>query len=132
MFCPNCKNQMNDTGIEYACPYCGTHLRKDFGNNQNNAQQNYQQQRPRQIEEQNTAGYAVLGFFFPMIGFILWLVWKDDYPKRAKSAGQGALLSLIIGAVATVIILVIAFVLVGVATKSPGGSGVNVSAFFQI
>jgi hypothetical protein len=40
-------------------------------------------------------GYAVLGFFIPLAGLILYLVWKDQYPLRAKSAGKGALIGFI-------------------------------------
>ena len=36
-------------------------------------------------------GWAVLGFFIPLVGLILWLVWKDSKPKNAKMAGIGAL-----------------------------------------
>jgi hypothetical protein len=41
-------------------------------------------------------GYAVLGFFIPLAGLILYLVWKDQYPLRAKSAGKGALIGFIV------------------------------------
>jgi hypothetical protein len=41
-------------------------------------------------------GYAVLGFFIPLAGLILYLVWKDQYPLRAKSAGKGALFGFIV------------------------------------
>lgn len=42
-----------------------------------------------------SGGYAVLCFLFPMIGLILYLVWKDQYPLRAKSCGKGALIGVI-------------------------------------
>ena len=38
------------------------------------------------------AGYAVLGFFIPIVGLILYLVSKDKTPLKAKSAGKGALI----------------------------------------
>ncbi len=40
-------------------------------------------------------GWGVLGFFIPVAGLTLWLVWKDYLPKRAKSVGIGALVSAI-------------------------------------
>lgn len=46
-----------------------------------------------------SAGWAVLGFFFPLVGLILYLVWKDRKPLLAKMAGKGALISVIVGAV---------------------------------
>ncbi|MDR0850983.1 MAG: zinc-ribbon domain-containing protein [Clostridiales Family XIII bacterium] len=62
--------------------------------------------------DRKSGGYAVLGFFFPVVGLILFLVWKDAaFPLRARSAGKGALISVIIGAalslVAGIIIVVI-------------------------
>jgi hypothetical protein len=43
-----------------------------------------------------SGGFAVLSFFIPIVGLILWLVWKDQYPKKAKSCGKGALIGAIV------------------------------------
>ena len=40
-------------------------------------------------------GFAVLSFFFPLIGLILWIVWNNSSPKKAKSCGTGALIGFI-------------------------------------
>lgn len=48
-------------------------------------------------KDESSMGYAVLGFFFPIVGLVLFLVWHDSLPLRAKSAGKGALASVIIG-----------------------------------
>ena len=37
-------------------------------------------------------GWAVLGFFIPLVRLILYLVNKDATPLKAKSAGKGALI----------------------------------------
>lgn len=42
------------------------------------------------VDDGPSGGYGVLGFFFPLVGLILYLVWKDDYPLRARSCGTGA------------------------------------------
>ena len=42
-----------------------------------------------------SGGFAVLSFFFPIVGLILYLVWHDTLPLRAKSAGKGALAGVI-------------------------------------
>ena len=55
----------------------------------------------QQTEEESTFGWAVLGFFFPLIGLILYLVWKDTKPQASKSAGKGALIGVIVGVVFT-------------------------------
>ena len=52
-------------------------------------------------------GYAILGFFFPAIGLILYLVWKDTKPGPATSSANGALLSAILGGVLFVIYICI-------------------------
>lgn len=41
--------------------------------------------------------WGLLGFCIPIVGLILFLVWKDSKPKTAKAAGVGALISVIIG-----------------------------------
>ena len=48
-------------------------------------------------------GWAVLGFFFPLVGLILFLVWKDSKPLSGKKAGIGALVGVITEVVLTVL-----------------------------
>jgi hypothetical protein len=43
-----------------------------------------------------SGGFAVLCFFMPLVGLILYLVWKDEYPLKAKSCGKGALIGAIV------------------------------------
>ena len=45
-----------------------------------------------------SVGFAVLSFFFPLIGLILYLVWKDSCPLKARSCGKGALIGVIASA----------------------------------
>ena len=44
-------------------------------------------------------GWLVLGLFIPIVGLILYLVWKDTKPLSAQQAGKGALIGFIIGIV---------------------------------
>lgn len=44
-------------------------------------------------------GLAVLGFFIPLVGLILYLINKDTAPRKAKSAGKGALIGFIVSTV---------------------------------
>ena len=53
-------------------------------------------------ERDNPAGFGILGFLFPLVGLILYLVWKDDYPKKAYAAGSGALWGFILAVAAGV------------------------------
>ena len=52
-------------------------------------------------------GFAVLGFFFPLIGLILFLMWKDQTPLKAKSAGKGALIGVIVWVGGSILVSII-------------------------
>ena len=58
-------------------------------------------------------GFAVLGFFFPMIGLILYLLNMNTAPLKAKSAGKGALAGVITSAVLSIIIVIFYVVVIG-------------------
>lgn len=47
----------------------------------------------------SAVGWGFLGFFVPIAGLILFLVWRDDRPEDSKAAGIGALVSVIISVV---------------------------------
>lgn len=87
-------------------------------NYQAGPQPNYQQpfnQMPNQPfyppqEEKANVGLAVLSFFFPIVGLIIYLVKKDDKPKTAKLCGKCALISFIFNIVLVIISNVLAAV----------------------
>ena len=67
-------------------------------------QQPYQQPQPAQFAPAQAApvdsgsiGWGVLGFFFPIVGLILFLVWKTNKPNSAKVAGIGAIIGFALG-----------------------------------
>ena len=64
--------------------------------------------------EGSTVGWGILGFFIPIVGFILWLIWKDEHPARAKSAGMGCLVSICLGVVGVILYVVLVFVILGI------------------
>ena len=59
--------------------------------------------------------WGFLGFFIPIVGFILWLVWRDEKPKTAKSLGIAALVGVIIGFIFIVIYFLIMMFVLGMA-----------------
>ena len=61
--------------------------------------------------------WGLLGCCIPIVGLILFLVWKDQKPKTVKAAVIGALVSVIIW----VIFYVIYFVLLGAAGLALSG-----------
>lgn len=53
----------------------------------------YQQQTsfaPAPVNDSGSFGWAVLGFLIPIVGLILYLVWKDKKPACASKAIAGA------------------------------------------
>ncbi len=51
--------------------------------------------------------WGLLGCCIPVVGLVLFLVWRDEKPKTAKAAGIGALVSVIL----TILIYVGIFVM---------------------
>lgn len=93
MFCKNCGKEIDDRAA--ICPNCGVPTdEKAFS--QNTVKEN----------DAPSAGFAVLCFFIPILGLILYLVWKDEYPLKAKSCGKGALIAVIVDIVLAVIYVI--------------------------
>ena len=68
-------------------------------------QQPYQQQPTFAVPEQQAVvdsgsiGWGVLGAFFPLVGIILFFVWKNNKPKTAKVSLIGAVIGIAISLV---------------------------------
>ena len=60
-------------------------------------------------DDSSSFGFALLGFLFPLIGLILYFVYEDKRPKRAKSVGKGALAGVITGIVVSILLAVATF-----------------------
>lgn len=60
--------------------------------------------------EGNVFGWGVLGFFVPIVGLILFLVWKNSRKKAANAAGIGAL----IGFIKNLIIIIISWIIAAI------------------
>lgn len=56
-------------------------------------------------KEGSKFGWGVLGFFFPLVGLILFLVWLKDKKKASKAAGIGALIGFIFSIISTVLLI---------------------------
>ena len=65
----------------------------------------------RNPSDTGSFGWAVLGFFIPLVGLILWMIWKNDRPGDAGMAGKGALVSVIINVVLFILWIVFAGIL---------------------
>jgi len=60
-----------------------------------------------------STGFAVLSFFVPVVGLILYLVWKNETPLKAKSCGKGALIGALVEVGLSCLITVLIFILAG-------------------
>ncbi|MBP3441831.1 MAG: hypothetical protein J6L62_03415 [Clostridia bacterium] len=67
---------------------------------------------PTEVDAPNT-GFAILSFFFPIVGLILYIIWKDKTPLKAKSCGKGALISVIVSVVGSIVSTILYVVLLG-------------------
>ena len=79
-FCKYCGAQIDDNAV--VCTSCGA-----------------SQSTAPAVVDKGGFGWGVLGCCIPIVGLILFLVWKDTKPKTAKAAGIGALVSTILGVV---------------------------------
>lgn len=86
-FCTKCGKELVDEAV--VCVHCGCAVPNTTP--------------APAVQDAPNIGLAILGFFFPLIGLILYLVFKDNTPLKAKSAGKGALIGVIVSAVIGVI-----------------------------
>ena len=94
MFCPYCGKMVGEAAD--ICLGCGRSVKGI----KNDAQQ-----------DSSSIGWWWLGFFFPIIGFVLWCIWTGSTPMKAKRAGWGALVGMITSVALLVIIYISIFVI---------------------
>ena len=110
-FCTKCGKELEEGAL--FCANCGAEVAAEAAEPvvepiaPVEAQNTYE--KPEAPKDGKSFGFALLGFFFPLIGLILWLVWKDSMPLRAKSCGKGAL----IGVIVSVVLSILSTVLLG-------------------
>ena len=104
------------------CKYCGKIIDDDSkycvncGNNMNNDNSG------TVPVDAPSKGFAILGFFIPIIGLILYLVYERKQPKRAKSAGKGALIGFITKIVVYIVIVILYIIFASSMIKSTMGN----------
>ena len=94
-YCQKCGKELVDEAV--VCVHCGCSVQ------------------PVQTGETDapSIGMAILGFFIPLAGLIIYLVNKNTKPLMAKSAGKGALIGVIVSVVLSIIYGVILGSMVG-------------------
>lgn len=94
MYCKNCGCSLPDDATK--CENCGAVLSYGFEAGKTIPVK----------EEKGSVLLGILGFMFPLIGLILYLAMMHSEPKKAKSAGKGALTAFIIYLVFIVIVTI--------------------------
>lgn len=89
MYCKNCGKEIDDKAS--FCIHCGVAVEDN-----------------QFVKDNGGFGWALLGFCIPIVGLVLFLVWKDTKPNTAKSASIGALVSVIIAAIFYLLVFLIA------------------------
>ena len=89
MFCHNCGKEISDQAV--VCIHCGVSTRKVSSGELDGP----------------IGGLGVLCFFIPMVGLVLYLVWNDVKPVKAKGAGTSALWGFGVGVVLYILYILI-------------------------
>ena len=94
-FCSHCGKEIHEDAV--ICVHCGCSVAQ------------YNSANPVTLDPNDAPnfGIAVLGFFIPLVGLILYCVWKQTKPKAAASAGKGALIGFIISVVSYLLMFMI-------------------------
>lgn len=85
-YCRKCGHEIDDQAV--ICPHCGV-----------------SQTSAPQVVDDGGFGWGLLGCCIPIVGLILFLIWKDTKPKTAKALGIGALVPVIITVAYYIIII---------------------------
>ena len=91
MYCKYCGRIIDDDS-KY-CVNCGNNMKNDNSGTVS--------------DDAPSKGFAILGFFVPIIGLILYLIYERKQPQRAKSAGKGALIGFITKIVVYIVIVIL-------------------------
>ena len=106
-YCKYCGNELQSGDV--FCSKCGANIEAQQYNNDNDFTTIFD--KVDSIPDSGHVAWGLLGFIVPIVGLILFLVWKDEKPKTALMAGKGALISVILGIAVTILILILFIVL---------------------
>ncbi len=102
MFCSNCGAEIDNNAV--ICVHCGVKTNAVVSQKES---------------DNGSVWWAVLGFFIPLAGLIIWATGRDSTPNNAKKAGIGAL----IGAVTNFVLSILFFVFYFIFIFALAGSG---------
>ena len=98
-FCKNCGAELEE-GTAF-CPKCGADQQQEERAARQTqqtppsgadwVQQNAAQSQTPVTNDSGSIGWGLLGFCVPIVGLVLFLVWRNEKPRTAKVAGVGAM-----------------------------------------
>ena len=98
-YCQNCGAQIDDKAV--ICVHCGVQAQPNQNTNSNAVNPN----------DSSSFGMALLGFFIPIVGFIMYAMNRATSPLKAKSSLKGAIVGMIVNFVSVIIFYVFYFML---------------------
>lgn len=78
-YCTNCGGPLSDD--QEFCLNCGVMIENEDS---------------EIIDDKGSVGFAILSFFIPIVGLIIFLTWQEKRPKTAKQAGIAALIGFVV------------------------------------
>ena len=113
-YCTYCGKEINEDAV--VCIHCGRSLAA------NNTE-----------KDSDSKSWWCLGFFTslfctPIIGLILWLVWREEAPMKAKQVGLGTLWSLLASVIISIIAVIIYFCVIA---SFIGASGMAIAPILE-
>lgn len=92
-YCSGCGKEIMDQAV--ICPHCGCAVGKI-----------------RTYGDSSSIAWNIIAFLFPLLGIILYLLWRDDRPLRSASLLKGLKVVLTLLIIAAIIGILAAIVLV--------------------
>lgn len=104
-FCQHCGGEVHKDAV--VCVHCGRTI-----------QQLHHSSTLSSIQDEGGFLWGLLGFLVPVAGLVIYLIWKDERPNNARSAGIGALVNVGIG---IAVFLIYIIFLIGLIIATGGG-----------
>lgn len=101
MFCKNCGKEISDKA--YVCPNCGVRVNDESERKAGNLD----------ADSGSKVGWGILSFLIPLVGLILFCVWKAERPQTAKVCGKCALASVIVSIVFSILYVILIVAILG-------------------
>jgi uncharacterized membrane protein YvbJ len=112
--CPNCGARVYSK--DRYCQYCRTEVARPRPIEKDQSQITYRSYHydssKSEIQSINDTGsiiWGIIGFLFPIIGLLIYMIWHTSKPKNAQKAGLGALIGFIAQVVGLSILPVFSF-----------------------